>query len=442
YIFFIFILFLLLTSCDFIHYEKETQLDEELIEAQNTYIEELYGLSQLDNYREAEQRTYTLALQEAVNQIKDCKDKALLQGIFDENKEIILNIKLDKTYCLEEEQLKQDYIERLKQVSSLEVYLEEEQEVYLYYLNLGIEAIEQITDFDNLDSTFKAYEERILGIKTVEQYVNEWHMAFCLEIDNYVDLSIYRQAEADSISKLILESKENILDTDNYQNMDSILRDFKIKVYTYATAEELYAIELEVLKQDSIKEIQAYKSLEDYRENEQLIILKLLDTFNTLMKNIENKEEVNSITEIYKTNLDCIKTDKVLYEEERLVLVNEGYEELSSLIDKTDKTDEFIEWYTTYCQEVKEELTALSTKQEVNVRLIAAKELLYTQGAQEGDANSLRQYKNIVIERVEQYLDLSLNRKDHQIEIQTLILNWSFDLRQLQDYDAIVQEVE
>ncbi|MDE6407102.1 MAG: transglutaminase-like domain-containing protein, partial [Anaeroplasmataceae bacterium] len=38
--------------------------------------------------------------------------------------------------------------------------------------------------------------------------------------------------------------------------------------------------------------------------------------------------------------------------------------------------------------------------------------------------------------------DLSLYRKEHQIESQTLILNWSFDLRQLQDYDAIVQEVE
>ncbi|MDE7384320.1 MAG: hypothetical protein K2M84_01030, partial [Anaeroplasmataceae bacterium] len=314
--------------------------------------------------------------------------------------------------------------------------------IFLYYLNLGIEAIEKNTESENLDSIYKAYEERILGIKTVEQYVNEWHLSFCLEIDDYVDISIYRESEANSISKLILECKENILDTEDYQAMDSLVRDFKIKVYAFSTADELYAQELDALKQDSIKEVQEYKMLEDYRDNEKQIIRNLLETYKSMIVDIKSKEQVLQLTQNYKINLDSIKTDKILYQEEWLKMIEDSYEELYGLIDLTDKTKEFVEWYTEYCQSVKVELESLTTKQEVNLRILSAKELLFTQGAKEGDLNSIRQYRNIVIERVEQYLDMSLYREEQQVESRVMILNWSADLREIEDYDSIIREVQ
>ncbi|MDE6655385.1 MAG: transglutaminase-like domain-containing protein, partial [Anaeroplasmataceae bacterium] len=442
YMFFISVLLLLFTSCDFIQYKKHTPVDTELLELKENYIEKLNDLSSLENYREAEQRIYTLALQEAVNQINDCKDKILLEEIFNANKEIILNIKLDETYRLEEEQLRQEYIQKLQSISNEEAYQEEEKEIYLYYLNLGIEALKENTNAENFKEIYSAYEARIKEIKTLEQYVNEWHMSFCLEIDAYVDLTLYREAEATALSNLILSSKEQILDTESHQDMDTIIRDFKIKVYTYPTDRELYALELETLKEESINEIQNYKVLEEYRDNEQSIVLALIETFNKLVLELESKENVVLLCEQYKNNLDSIKTDKILYEEERLELVEENYKELLQLIDLTDKTEDFIASFNAFCLEVKEEMEALPTKQEVNVRYLNAKESIYIQGAQAGDLNSIKYYRNIVIGKVEQYLDLSLYRLEQQKESNDLIASWSFDLMQIEDYDSIVQEVQ
>ncbi|MFN2812455.1 hypothetical protein, partial [Escherichia coli] len=80
--------------------------------------------------------------------------------------------------------------------------------------------------------------------------------------------------------------------------------------------------ELAILKDETIKKLNLVK-LDNYRENEKIIITQLIDSYTDLIQETKEKEQVNVLFESYTSISSSIKTDKELYQEEMITLVND-----------------------------------------------------------------------------------------------------------------------
>ena len=441
----IFICLLFCASCDFFEYVQNEAEDSELVSSREKYIEELSEVRSLEEFREEEQRTYILALNEGINQLNDCIHKDLLEGIFLENKTIILSIKTDKDY-LEEEEAKQklmlDYIEKLQHVSNTDDYLDDEQEIYHYFLELGIAALEENTILENYEKIFTAYKERIEEIKTKDIYIQEWQVAFCKSVEEYVDFDIYRQAEQEAIKELNTTTKEKILSLNTYEDMDNVVRDYKTKIYSFLTDAEHYANELSILKQEALKEIKEYKNISEYREPEQNIWSAIVLSFENLISGYLDKALVISTLQEHKLILDSLKTNAQYYEEERLELIEECYNDLLSQIDFAHMSEENQAYYQEYCDDSKKTLLEISLKEEIQKRHLLFKEELFTSLAQAGDANAIKKYKEIVIDKLKIYLDETDYREEQKTEIKNILFAQNIEISSLESFDEIEEEVK
>lgn len=441
----IFICLLFFASCDFFEYVQNEAEDPELVSSREKYIEELSEVRFLEEFREEEQRTYILALNEGINQLNDCIHKDLLEGIFLENKTIILSIKTDKDY-LEEEEAKQklmlEYIEKLKQVSSSDDYLDAEQEIYHYFLELGIAALEENTVLENYEKIFTAYKERIEEIKTKDIYIQEWQVAFCKSVEEYVDFDIYRQAEQEAIKELNNATKERILSLNTYEAMDNVIRDYKTKVYSFLTDAEHYANELATLKQEALKEIKEYRNISEYRETEQNVWNAIVFSFENLISGYMDKALVISALQEHKLILDSLKTNAQYYEEERLELIEECYNDLLSQIDFSHMSEENQIYYQKYCDDSKKVLLEIPLKEEIQKRHLIYKEELFTSLVQAGDANAIKKYKENVIDKLKIYLDETDYRDEQKTEIKNILFAQSVEISSLESFDEIEEEVK
>lgn len=75
-------------------------------------------------------------------------------------------------------------------------------------------------------------------------------------------------------------------------------------------------IDLDTVKKNAIKELENYLDKENYRENEQKEIDKIIDDAKEKIDNATTIEEINKIKEDTKQELDKVKTDKELTQEE------------------------------------------------------------------------------------------------------------------------------
>ena len=75
-------------------------------------------------------------------------------------------------------------------------------------------------------------------------------------------------------------------------------------------------IDLDTVKKNAIKELENYLDKENYRENEQKEIDKIIDAAKEKIDNATTIEEINKIKEDTKQELDKVKTDKELTQEE------------------------------------------------------------------------------------------------------------------------------
>lgn len=441
----IFICLLFCASCDFFEYVQNEVEDSELVASREIYIEELSGVRSLEEFREEEQRTYILALNEGINQLNDCNKKELLEGIFQENKIIILSIKTDKDYQEEEEakqKLMLEYIDKLKQVSNADDYLENEQEIFHYFLNLGIAALEENTVLEKYEEIFSAYKERIEEIKTKDIYIQEWQVTFCKSVEDYVDFEIYRQAEQMAIKELNNTTKEKILSLNTYEEMDNVVRDYKTKIYSFLTDAEHYANELSFLKQEALKEIKEYKNISEYRETEQNVWGAIILSFENLISGYFDKTLVTQALQEHKLILDSLKTSIQYYEEERLELIEECYNDLLSQINFSQMSQENQIYYQEYCDDSKQVLLEIPLKEEIQKRQLILKEELFTSLAQNGDANAIQKYKEIVIDKLKLYLDETDYRAEQKTEIKNILFSQGIEISSLTSFDEIEEEVK
>ncbi len=449
------------TACDFVSYNKgisaeEKEYRETLSQTKLQYIEQLENLSSQDKYYDSEMRSYILCLAEGKNELNECEDIDKLKEIFDKNAEIIKAIKTIEDYEDEETakrealiKAKSEYIEKLNALSSAENYREAERKTFNFYIEKGTEAINGCTDISLPEKIYLSYKEVIENIKTAAQYEAEEAIAFeefrtakIAEIKNYAVMTEYREAERTEIGKLISDYEAKIKAAEVQTEIDGFVREFKIKVYSVKTDKELYQEELEVLIADSIKEVHDYVNITNYRANEAQIVTAIMTSFDNQVKLLKEKEEVTETVVLYKNMLGAVKTDAVLYEEERLVLVEECYNELLSTVDFDSMDEAGTEFYLDYCNSVRTDMLALKTKEEVNQRFSDEKKEVYIKGAQANDPNSLKQYKDILITDLKNNNDVSLYREEQSNQIVSLRNKGTADIENALNYELTVAAFE
>lgn len=396
------------TACDFVSYHPNALENTELIETRNHYIDKLEQLSSLESYYETEKRVYQLALIEGINQLNECESLDKLESIFNKNKEAILHIKTIDDYTKEADELRQDYIDQLKNISSEVNYLEEEKKIYLHYLNQGIEKLNQ-AKINELKGIFETYKAEIEKIKMKDDYILEWQSDFLKQVESHVDLADYRENEQKLIQELILIYQQKIKEATEFEQMKNIVRDFKTKVYEYETEDALYEKELQQLKQEAISEFEGYKTLGDYRNQEQIMIREYKESFDLVLKSISVKEEVATILSAYKALLDSLKTDKQYYQEEKQVLIEEGISSLKEIF-----TEEELAGKLDYFDTLYEQLNKLETKEAITESLLKEKEKLYIEQAEGGNLEALEIIKDLYCKRIDNYVDLNNYRVDEQ----------------------------
>ena len=348
------------------------------------------------------------------------------------------------------ENLKNDYIYKLNNASSDDLYREEERKLFISYIIEAKSEIMESNSREDIIFIYDKYLELINGLKTDKEYSEEEAISALTQykseniklISNWVDIDLYREQEKESINSMLNKYIEDINNTTDTKMVDDLVVDYKISVYEFKTDEELYQEELNLLIKNSINEIKNYKNLSNYRNNEKLVINQMIDSFNQQVAMVDNKESVNKLVVSYKAILDSIKTDAELYEEERLALVDECFQEMLTLVNLDTMTDESKANYLSYCDKVKNEMLTISTKESITSRLLQEKQKLYQIGAQNGDEDSLTEYQIIVTEDLDNYLDNSLYREEQQDEIKQIIKQQGRKIRTQNSYDDTILVIE
>ena len=136
------------------------------------------------------------------------------------------------------------------------------------------------------------------------------------ELENYLDKENYRENEQKEIDKIIDEAKEKIDNATTIEEINKIKEDTKQELDKVKTDKELTQEELEKAKEEAKNELENYLDKENYRENEQKEIDKIIDDAKEKIDNATTIEEINKIKEDTKQELDKVKTDKDLTQEE------------------------------------------------------------------------------------------------------------------------------
>lgn len=335
---------------------------------------------------------------------------------------------------------KQLYIEKLENLSSLDLYFEEEMREYLVRLTEGKNQISDCETIDELENIFGKNAEIILAIKTISDYEEERLASYktekISEICAHVKLAEYRAEERQAIENALNVYSEKILQASDYAAADNFVSDYKIEIYAYKTDAELYAEELAELKEKELKAIGNYVNLIDYRYDETLIIQSVLASFTSQIKDSAYKENVLSLSENCKLILDGVKDDKTLYEEEKTALAEEKYAELLSYADLRALTDEEKLAYLNRCTAIKADMLNCQSKSEVNFIFITEKKQFFEAGAVADDLTCLNYYQDALIEGLEYYLDASLYRAEQLKDVSKICGDGAFRIRKCSTYQT------
>lgn len=438
---------LLLSSCGLINYEKissskrETANDE-MFSKKSEYLNKLDELYNEDNYDETEKSLFISCLVETKAQIQECKTFEELKCVFDVFCDKIDSIKTKEQYKNELMLRIDEYIAKIEDISTESIYRDGEKEIYNFYINEAVKAFNSITNVsEDFEKIYLAYKDIILTIKTDDDYLTEEANAFeaykndaIKEVEQYIDLNNYREAEVLNIKSELLTASDNILKADNCDKVDSLVREYKTKVYQFETDEELYAKELDDLIDSSIDEISNYLNILSYRNNEAEIINTFTNKFIDEVEGLDTKEKVADLISSYKKVLNSIKTDSQLYEEEKLALTNALFFQLKTIVNYNDLSNQDKQYYDCFY----ETLVNLSTKEEVESIFNDEKYREYKIMAISGDAEALVQYQLYLIDNLKYYLDKSQYREAQQHQIDAIInASYSYILSCLSYNDTI-----
>ena len=139
------------------------------------------------------------------------------------------------------------------------------------------------------------------------------------ELETYVSLDDYREAEKTQVNEAIAAGKTAIDGADSVEKVTEALAEAKAAIDEIKTDEELTAEEAKALadaKSAAKAELETYVSLDDYREAEKTQVNEAIAAGKTAIDGADSVEKVTEALAKAKAAIDEVKTDEELTEEE------------------------------------------------------------------------------------------------------------------------------
>lgn len=392
-------------GCDFVQYikiEENNKAAAHISELRQEYVLKLYESTSSVKYRDKERKLYEYAVQDAENELNECMTEEELIKVYDKHLNVIGGIKTEAEY-LEEESASElsvyrsailkragDSYDKNKYSAEQTGYLDaclqnlsakitessdkEEMNRFLndFYFDVHKEdEIAELITFVDLSTYEEAQKElltRILGECTqnirkcaVKEEIDEFKSVYKFQvykqdtlkkIKGHIEFELYRAEQVIQLESLLEEYIEIVSTAVTTAEADNAFREFQIAVYAVPTDAMFYEEELTELKADLYTALTDEYKLSLYREEESTIVGGLLQEFKETSERAVKKEDVLSAYLTVKSRIDSVKTDKVLKEEERLILIEELYEnikqEINSRIEEADREEYLIKAEAVY----------------------------------------------------------------------------------------------
>lgn len=436
---------------------QEQTLSDEFKQLQEDYVNKLYSITSAIKFREKEQKLYEYAVLDAVNELYECSTEEELKQVYEKHLVIIGNIKTDKEYADEEEAnaisvyrvaiLNQadSSFDKQKYHDSQIVYLEEVFVVFsaklfdtddmeemnallqnfyfdIYKENeiLGLYDYADISVYEESqkqkllatlnecidDIRSCATDETFKDIKDIYKF-EVYKRNTIKKLKSYLDLQSYRDEQVEEITTILqeyLELAENLTlpeeddELSKYDlaviSADNVFGEYQIAVYDIPTADDLYADELAILKEEFSNSLLNTYKLSLYRENEGLVVQELLQSFKGSLETIKTKEDVLTQYILVKSRLDAVKTSAILDAEDRANLIEKLYEQLIESIYKyvdLEDQNEFLKKADAVHSAMKDRVSQEGIYEEYNSLAIEV--------SIEGIREELRNYNDTVVYR-------------------------------------------
>ena len=223
-------------------------------------------------------------------------------------------------------ELKTNIKSELEAYKDANLYRDAEKELLATAISNGKTAIDNATSSDEVNTALTSAKETIDGIKTKAQYEAEEAQTLLevksnakAELEVYKAADLYRDAEKELLAAAINSGKTAIDNAASSDEVNTALTSAKAAIDEIKTAakyeEEEAAQALEDAKTAAKAELEAYKSVDDYRTAEGVMYLTAIDNGKALIDQATSIEEVKVALTSVKKAIDSIKT-KAQYEAE------------------------------------------------------------------------------------------------------------------------------
>ncbi len=165
----------------------------------------------------------------------------------------------------------------------------------------------------------KFYEDKMPEIKVNivnREEIKKLREEYNSQLDASVDYNNYREEEQEVIKDLIDTAKEKIATLETEEDMQAAVKKVQKQITAIKTADQYAEAELNAVKAEAKKDLDAYKNAKDYRDVQQKELSGIITKAKLNISEAASAEEVSKIMEEAKAEIDKLPTDKQLTDEE------------------------------------------------------------------------------------------------------------------------------
>ena len=296
-----------------------------LAQAKTAAKQALEDYVDFDDYRDAEEEQLMNMIIAGQDAIDACETIEAVNAKLAEVKAQMDVVKTDAELTAEElAAAKANAKAALETYKTMSDYREAEQQTLAGIIADGKTAIDACATIEAVNAKLAEVKAQMDVVKTDAELTAEEAAAALAqakttakaELDAYKTTSDYREAEQQTLAGIIANGKTAIDACETIEAVNTKLAEVKGLMDAVKTDAELTAEELADAKADAKAELDAYKTMSDYREAEQQTLAGIIANGKTAIDACETIEAVNTKLAEVKGLMDAVKTDAELTAEE------------------------------------------------------------------------------------------------------------------------------
>lgn len=323
---------------------------------------------------------------------------------------------------------KKSYINKIDEyIMNLEFYPSELDKCTTFTVEYKAQ-INEANNIDELANIYKNFVSIIDSLTTKEEQdiidFNKYKEEKIAELKSHVNLDEYRIEERQQIETLQVEFTDMIKKSKDKSSVDSILTDYKIKVYSFEKKDYYIEKELEELKEVTVKAINDLYIETNYYPYEQKLIINLINKTTDNINNSTSIKEIQNIYENFKSLIKEYKTIDDYYKDEVLKTINKGIEEIKILVGYDALPEKEKQEMDKAFTIKKEELIKLNNIEEIEKQFIVLKKNFLEEEAKKDNPTALSKYNQILVDELKIFSNSLIYRDEQLSEINALISNY------------------